>query len=210
MEVELFSVPVVVEGVRLGVLALYHDLTERLRAQREVDRQRQYWETLVQNSPVAIVTLDRLGRVTSCNPTFESLFGYSSHEVLGASLDDLLAISEGQPDAVRLTRDAMGGGMVHALEARRRKDGSRVEVELFGLPVTVGGEQVGVVGVYHDITELVRARHEAEQADRAKSEFLANMSHEIRTPMNGVLGMIELALDTPLTARTDRLPHHGA
>ena len=46
--------------------------------------------------------------------------------------------------------------------------------------------------------ELVQARSEAEEANRSKSEFLANMSHEIRTPMNGVIGMLELALDTPL------------
>jgi signal transduction histidine kinase/CheY-like chemotaxis protein/HPt (histidine-containing phosphotransfer) domain-containing protein len=47
--------------------------------------------------------------------------------------------------------------------------------------------------------DLLRARHAADDANRAKSEFLANMSHEIRTPMNGVLGMLELALDTPLS-----------
>ena len=40
---------------------------------------------------------------------------------------------------------------------------------------------------------------EAVMANRAKSQFLANMSHEIRTPMNGVLGMLELALDEPLS-----------
>jgi signal transduction histidine kinase/DNA-binding response OmpR family regulator len=44
------------------------------------------------------------------------------------------------------------------------------------------------------------ARMAAEATARAKSEFLANMSHEIRTPMNGILGMTELALETPLNA----------
>jgi len=49
-------------------------------------------------------------------------------------------------------------------------------------------------------SELTAARDSALAASQAKSEFLANMSHEIRTPMNGIIGMTDLALDTPLTA----------
>lgn len=64
----------------------------------------------------------------------------------------------------------------------------------------------GTVAIYADITAIRRvelaeahARAEAEQTARTRAEFLAVMSHEIRTPLNGVLGMLDLALDGPLS-----------
>ncbi|MDR1505916.1 MAG: response regulator [Treponema sp.] len=54
-------------------------------------------------------------------------------------------------------------------------------------------DEKSVIMIVQDITQLIRARIDAEAASTAKSNFLANMSHEMRTPMNAIIGMTTLA-----------------
>ena len=201
VEVLATGVPLWRENQLTGTIIVVTDLTERKAAEAQVHVQKRYFETLFENNPVAILTLDSSHKVMSCNPAFERMFGFELSEFVGRSGEEFIVPEDEDRRAESLklmSRAAIGEG-VHEIVSRRRKDGQVLQVELFAVPVVVIGEQLGLLALYHDITSLIQAREAAEQAARTKSEFLANMSHEIRTPLNAIIGMAGLLLDTSLS-----------
>ena len=119
---------------------------------QEILKQKLFYETLVQNSPIAIVTLDPNHRIMSVNPAFQTLFGYDESEITGKELDSLIANPDSPQEANRLTREVLGGKPIREFGQRRCKDGMLVDVEIFGQPIQVNGHQIGVLGLYRDIT----------------------------------------------------------
>jgi len=207
IDVEAFSVPIISNENNTGAVLLYQDITERKRAEKALAERTNLLNSLVDQLPVGVVLTDATSAVVMCNPAFEKLFGYRQEEIAGRQVFHLLGSGELRAQMEDSHRQVMEGKLTRLATRRRRRDGSFVDVEVFGVPVIRDGKTSEVMVIYYDITErkraeeaLLRAKEAAESASRAKSEFLANMSHEIRTPMNGIIGMTELVLDTELDA----------
>ena len=74
-------------GVALANARLFEE-TKRLLA--ETGRQKQYFEALVEISPVAIMIMDRGQIVSGWNPAATRLLGYEPGEAIGRHVDDLV------------------------------------------------------------------------------------------------------------------------
>jgi two-component system sensor histidine kinase/response regulator len=195
----------------------HRTFTERVRtavllesSKQELARQHAYLDALIASTPVAIAVLDRTRLIRSVNPAFETLFGYSAAEAVGASIDDLIVPESLRSESSDLEARARGGEIVRVEVERRRKDGRPIQVRLSAAAVKATAEGA-LVALYEDISDrkaaeqaMRAARDLAERVARARSAFLANMSHEIRTPMNAVLGFVELVLDTELAPEQRR------
>jgi PAS domain S-box-containing protein len=119
-------------------------------------------ESLVENSPVAVVVMDASERVTDWNPAAASLFGYSPEEAYGHPIDELVFAETERDEGREVTQEAIATGRAQRIGRRRRKDGTLVDVELMLVPLTQDGSHVGFLGIYHDVGELQRAREHAE------------------------------------------------
>jgi PAS domain S-box-containing protein len=130
--------------------------------------------------------------------------GYTRDELTGMGPADISPdVTPALLDDLRKRVDA--GETVTFDLRHRRKDGSVFPVEVRLRAITLEGRRYGLA-LARDMTDrkvaedaLRQAKDAAEAASRAKSDFLAHVSHEVRTPLNAILGMNELALETPVT-----------
>lgn len=138
---------------------------DRLRILRHADERRRYLDSLIEHSPLATVVLDAEHRVRMVNPAFTRLFQYQQHEVIGTHLDELIASPEQQNEAGDYTRRVFSGEQVHRTIERRRKDGTSVDVEVYGVPLHEEGRLVGIFALYEDATDRVRAEHALRESE---------------------------------------------
>jgi diguanylate cyclase (GGDEF)-like protein len=89
-------------------------------------------------------------------------------------LDDLISSGEFLDEASQMSRAVSGGNLVRKTSKRQRKDGSLIDLEIVGVPVTVAGKNIGILGLYHDISP----RKEAEAALRDRESRFRSLFNQ--------------------------------
>jgi len=159
-------------------LTLAHDVTERRRAERELRETNDTLQTLIQASPLAIVTTDINGTVSEWNVAAERMFGWFAGDVLGKPIP-ILPVDQLEDDRRRLS--SSGEHSFTGYEARcARKDGTLVDVYVSTAMLRgVGGVQ-GTVWVMADVTERKMMEEQLRQAQKmdAVGQLAGGVAHD--------------------------------
>lgn len=138
----------------------------------ELEIEKKYLEDLFHGSVDAIAMTDNTGKIIQVNSAFINLFGYSEEESIGSVIDDLLTDQKRRIEAKKISEDISAGTRISVETIRYRKNGSIVNVVIEGIPVLFKEGQLGIWGIYRDITE----KHQAEEDILDKMTRLENMN----------------------------------
>lgn len=147
------------------------------QAVQELERRRQLMETVLENIPTGVISLDQNGAILRANTAVTSMFGGESRNA--QSLEELLG-----PDAARLLQVLMRRALRMGVVSREIETvvGGRV-MHLAVTASSLGPRRAnsGYVLVLDDLTEMLRAQKSA-----AWQEVARRIAHEIKNPLTPI------------------------
>jgi two-component system, cell cycle sensor histidine kinase and response regulator CckA len=149
---------------------------------RETERKRLEHAAIVDSSDDGIIgmTSDRV--ITSWNSAAERIYGYTSEDAVGRSVDFLVPPERASELTKMFERLRRGESIRHFQTERLRKDGTRVDVSLTVSPMTdAGGQLTGTSTIARDISELKEAEAQLRRSEARYRDLFENATDLIAT-----------------------------
>jgi two-component system NtrC family sensor kinase len=188
-------------GKQLGVAL------ERARLHGALDKTRSYLSDLVDNAADEVVTLDEDGHIRTWNNGAESIYGWSSEEVVGHDWSMLWSADRG-PEADGLARAVIetGATIKNHETVRRTRDGMPVEVLLTLTPLRgADGGPGGVSCLGKNVTTIKQLQTQLVQSEKMAvvGQLISGVAHELNNPLTSVLGYAQLMAEVDVGAKRD-------
>lgn len=192
------------------LLGIFRDITERKKLQQELIDSEKQFRTIWEKSNDSMILVDKKARIRLVNPALCKLVGLQEDELINKPLSVVFS-QEKRDDLfqVHLSKLASGDFENKFEGGTKLQNGKEIYFEATFSRLEIGEEDL-YLAIIRDITErkklidqLIRAKEEAEEANRLKSGFISMMSHEIRTPLNVILGFTSVLKENFMSDQKD-------
>jgi PAS domain S-box-containing protein len=175
-----------------------NDLHKAESRHKDASKRLGEFAAIIESSDDAILSKDLTGRITSWNPAATRILGYTSEEMIGASILTIIPEELHVDEPVILAKIGAGQRIDHFETIRLAKDGRRLDVSLSISPVRDdSGQIVGAAKILRDISARKILEVSLVQAEKiaATGRMAATIAHEINNPLEAIVNLLYLASD---------------
>jgi len=163
----------------VGIISLTRDITERKRAEEELQKSEKYFKEITENSSDITIILDKQGDIKYCSRSTERFGGYKPDELIGKNVINFI-----HPDDAKRAADDFGKAILvkdSSIPNEFRivhKDGSERYFEGLGKNLLDNPDVAGFIMNVRDITDRKRAEEKLRERE-TKYRLLADHVHDV-------------------------------
>ena len=171
------------------------DITQRKKAETELEQQKEFIEELFDTDPNLIFVRDGNGHMIYCNKAVADLVGISREEFLAQEKNIFPADEDNYQEYLEMENKVINYGQELLIEEQiADKNGIVNYFQTIKKPLHTRDGDVNLLNISTNINKIKYYERESQKLMKSKNEFFSAMSHEIRTPMNAIIGMTDLLL----------------
>jgi PAS domain S-box-containing protein len=172
--------PLIDDNGDISKVALFsRDITDKKNSEDNLNLQKAFMQKLFDEAPVAIAIVDNNWQIMRINYEFEQLFGYSDHEAISRSIDELI-IPDGRTDELSLLKNLPVSQRSNSFDTiRKTKSGDLKNVVLITKPIVMEENHIALFAMFIDVTALKKVENalvHSEEKYKAITHFTPNIA----------------------------------
>ena len=180
-----------------GLIEHYLDITNRKQAEAALQLSEARYQALANKAYDIIAEFDADGRFVYLSPSFEKIMGFSTSELIGRPMTEVIQAEEKVDVKERFGRLLVSGAIGTRLTRMRHKDGGWRWIEGTGIRFETPDGETRLMAIGRDMTERKHMQDQLVRSERLASigTLAAGIAHEINNPLGGTLLAAQFALE---------------